>query len=248
LQRINDWNMIVAMPESKNSRWKLLAAAAALLFPALPATDAHIVTTNVTWNREVARIVYSRCATCHHAGGSAFSLMSYQEAYPWAAAIKGDVLQQKMPPWGAVKGFGDFRNDEALTPDERDLIQIWVDGGAPEGNPNELPIHVDVPDLPTIPAKQQPGEIVASGADYKLAHSLKLDGFWAQNFPSGVSAKITLEFPDGRIAPLVWFYEYTAQLNHPFLLKSPRDLPAGTVIHGLPGGASLALLPAGSQH
>src|SRR5580698_11634035 len=101
------------------SRGKMLLALAAVSFPLLPATDAHIVTTNVTWNREVSRIVYSRCATCHHTGGSAFSLMSYQEAYPWAAAIKADVLQQKMPPWGAVKGFGMFRNDEALTPDER---------------------------------------------------------------------------------------------------------------------------------
>jgi hypothetical protein len=224
----------------------MLLALAAVSFPLLPATDAHIVTTNVTWNREVSRIVYSRCATCHHTGGSAFSLMSYQEAYPWAAAIKADVLQQKMPPWGAVKGFGMFRNDEALTPDERDLVQIWVDGGAPEGNPDELPIHVDVPDLPAIPPHHG-GEIVVSG-EYKLAHPLKLDGFWAQNFPSGASAQITLEYPDGRIGPLVWFYEYTVELNHPFLLKSPLDLPAGTVIHGLPSGASLTLLPAGSQH
>lgn len=234
------------MRSHKHSLRKLIFGVMAALF-ALPVSDAHIVSTNVTWNREVARIVYSRCATCHHTGGSAFSLMSYQEAYPWAAAIKVDVLQQKMPPWGAVKGFGAFRNDEALTPDERDLIQIWVDGGAPEGNPNELPIHVDVPDLPTIPAKHQTGEVMASGADYKLAHPLKLDGFWAQNFPNHVSAKLTLEYPDGKIEPLVWFYEYTAQLNHPFLLKSPLDLPAGTVIRGLPSGASLTLLPAGSH-
>jgi hypothetical protein len=235
------------MVRCKLWRGRFLAGVTAVLFPLLPATDAHIVTTNVTWNREVSRIVYARCATCHHTGGSAFSLMSYQESYPWAAAIKADVLQQTMPPWGAVKGFGTFRNDEALTPDERDLIQIWVDGGAPEGNPNELPIHVNVPDLPTIPPHHA-GEIVASGADYKLAHPLKLDGFWAQNLPSGNSAKILLEYPDGRIEPLVWFYVYSAELNHPFLLKSPRDLPAGTVIRGLPDGASLTLLPAGSRH
>jgi hypothetical protein len=226
-------------------RGKLLAAAMAVLFPLLPVTNAHVVTTNVTWNREVSRIVYARCATCHHTGGSAFSLMSYQEAYPWAAAIKADVLQQRMPPWGAAKGFGTFRNDEALTPDERDLIQIWVDGGAPEGNPNELPVHVNVPDLPAIPA-QHTGQVVASGADFRLAHAIKLDGFWVENFPSGSSAQILLEYPGGKIEPLVWFYEYTSQLNHPFLLKSPLDLPEGTVIHGLPNGASLTLLPAGS--
>ena len=44
-----------------------------------------------------------------------------------------------MPPWGAVKGFGDFRNDEALTPEQMELIVSWVSGGAPEGDAKDLP-------------------------------------------------------------------------------------------------------------
>ena len=102
-------------------------------------THAHDVTTNVTWNREVSRIFYARCATCHRPGGSAFSLMSYQEASPWARGIKDAVLTRSMPPWGAVKGFGSFRNDQALTQEEIDLVERWVNGGSPEGNPNDLP-------------------------------------------------------------------------------------------------------------
>ena len=44
-----------------------------------------------------------------------------------------------MPPWGAIKGFGDFRNDPSLTQDEMNRIAEWVEGGAPEGDPQYLP-------------------------------------------------------------------------------------------------------------
>ena len=50
-----------------------------------------------------------------------FSLMTYQEASPWATAIKESVLRRRMPPWGAVKGFGTFRNEQALSQEEIDL-------------------------------------------------------------------------------------------------------------------------------
>ena len=226
-------------------RLKFAICAAAVAAFASAAAYGHIVSTNVTWNREVSRIVYSRCGTCHRPGGSAFSLLTYQDASPWANAIKADVLQQKMPPWGAVKGFGTFRNDEALTPDERDLIQIWADGGAPEGNPNELPLQANIPALPNA-AAHVPGEIVAAG-EYKFASAFTLDGFWVENFPGGASAQITLQYPNGRIQPLVWLYNYTAQDEHPFLLRSPLPIAPGTMIHGIPDGASFRLLPASEK-
>ena len=98
-----------------------------------------VITTKITWDREISRIVYTRCAGCHNAGGAAFSLATYAEARPWAAAIKEEVEERRMPPWGAVKGFGDFRNDEALTPEQIELIVSWVSGGAPEGDAKDLP-------------------------------------------------------------------------------------------------------------
>lgn len=64
------------------------------------------ITTQITWNRDISRIIYNRCASCHHDGGEAFSLMSYQVARPWAKAIKEEVLERRMPPFAAVKGFG----------------------------------------------------------------------------------------------------------------------------------------------
>src|SRR3954471_7833990 len=64
----------------------------------------------LTWNREISRLVYDKCASCHRPGGSSFSLMTYQDAQPRLTEIKESVLSRQMPPWGAVKGFGDFRN------------------------------------------------------------------------------------------------------------------------------------------
>src|SRR5579872_4883096 len=94
-----------------------------------------IITTRITWSHEVSRIIYRRCATCHHPGGSAFSLMTWEEARPWAVAIKDEVLARRMPPWNAVKGFGEFKDERALSQDDLDVLANWVVGGAPEGNP-----------------------------------------------------------------------------------------------------------------
>ncbi|MEO8596732.1 MAG: cytochrome c [Candidatus Solibacter sp.] len=97
-----------------------------------------MITTKITWSREISRIVSRQCAGCHN-GGPAFSLLSYAEARPWAKAIKDEVLARRMPPWNAVKGFGDFKNDHGLTQDDLAILSEWVDGGAPEGNPLALP-------------------------------------------------------------------------------------------------------------
>ena len=204
---------------------------------------AHDVTTHVTWNREISRIVFTRCAACHHPGGSAFSLMSYAEANPWANAIKEQVLRRQMPPWGAVKGFGSFRNDQSLIQGELDLFEKWVNGGAPEGNPDDLPTRPRVLLPSDVPPRA--GELVASGA-FTFSRPFTLDGFRARNMPSR-EAQITVQFPDGRVEPLVWLRGYSARYDHPFLLRKPLTVPAGAVLHGLPPDGRLVLLPATSH-
>src|ERR1700674_4841292 len=129
----------------------------------LVAQGHDVITTKLTWNREISRIVYARCATCHRQGGTSFSLMNYQEARPWAKAIEEEALERRMPPWGAVKGFGNFCNDQALTQEQLELIANWVEGGAPEGDPNDLPSQPKFP--PNSPIINRAGEIVVSG-DY----------------------------------------------------------------------------------
>src|SRR5438132_2474332 len=125
-------------------------AVVSLLVPAHP-----LYTTKITWSREVSRIVYNKCASCHRQGGSSFSLMTYQEARPWAESIKQQVLTRRMPPWNAVKGFGEFKNDHGLAQEDIQIIAEWVEGGAPQGNPLYLPPK---PDFPSVKAEHGAAE------------------------------------------------------------------------------------------
>jgi hypothetical protein len=86
-------------------------------------------------------------------------------------------------------------------------------------------------------------QIVVNG-ELTLTKALKLDGLFPQEVPSGVPLKIVAKLPDGSIEPLLWLYEYKAVHKHAFLLRKPLTLPVGTVIRGVPKGASVILLPA----
>ena len=198
-------------------------------------------TSPITWNREVSRIIYARCASCHHDGGTAFSLMTYQQAQTRAVAIKNAVLSRQMPPWGAVKGFGDFRNDQALTQEQIELITDWVESDTPKGNnPNTL---AKTPQIEKPPVFARPINAVLVSEDVMLSHGITLDGLWPQRVPESASAQILATLPNGSIEPLLWLYGYKNRYRHPFLLRKPLELPAGTVIHGVPRGASIFLIP-----
>lgn len=212
-----------------------------ILASAATAAAHDIITTPITWDHEISRIVYTHCVACHHEGGLAFSLMTYADARPWAVAMKEETLARTMPPWGAVKGFGDFRNDQALTPEQLELIVSWVGGGVPEGEPNDLPAapKLDQP-APALPLH----DAVAVSGEFELHKNLALDGLLAKTIPDDAAFQITAELPDGSIEPLVWFEHYHAKFAHPFLYRNPIDLPAGTKIHGVPQGSTVLLLPA----
>jgi hypothetical protein len=210
-----------------------------LLFLICAVASAHdIITTPITWTREISRIVYARCGSCHREGGSAFSLMTYKEARPWVVAIREEILRRTMPPWGAVKGFGDFRNDQALTPEEMELIVNWSEGGVPEGEPKDLPKEPKF-EVPVAMGKVK-GELVVKGT-IQLTRKFTLDGIMPQ---SNASMQVVAELPDGSIEPLIWLDNYQEKFAHPFLLRKPLVLPAKTIIRGVPAGASVRLLPA----
>src|SRR4051812_1465373 len=174
-----------------------------LVCPAVQAHDA--VTTKLTWNREISRIVSTHCVDCHRPGGQSFSLKTYRDARPWAKAIAEEVLERRMPPWGAVKGFGDFRDDRALTQEQLELIANWVDGGAPEGDPKDRAAKPPTPSRPARPAA--PRAIVIQG-DFTVDRAFVLAGIWPQSMPAGASARIVAELPDASVEPLVWLYAY----------------------------------------
>ncbi|MBV9505740.1 MAG: cytochrome c [Acidobacteriia bacterium] len=204
-----------------------------------------IITTPITYSREIFRIFQARCLTCHRPGGAAFSLATYSEARPWAEAIKEEVLARTMPPWGAVKGFGEFRNDRALTPEQIELIESWADGGVPEGEPAELPAKLEpTEDWPT---EHGHSAITVSG-ERKLDHALVLDGLIPVAVPDKASFQVIAELPDGSVEPLVWIQNYKTKFAHPFLCRTPLELPVGTVIRGVPADAQIGLTAASSSN
>ena len=93
-----------------------------------------------TFSRDVAPIFYKNCVSCHRPGEIApMSLMSYKEVRPWAKAIREKVVSKQMPPWHPDPQYGNWENDRRLSQKEVDTIVAWVDGGAQEGNPKDLP-------------------------------------------------------------------------------------------------------------
>src|SRR5919107_56988 len=82
----------------------------------------------VTFSKDVAPILYKSCVECHRPTMFApMSLMTYEEARPWARAIKQRVVRREMPPWTADAPHGLFKNDPSLTAQEIDTIAAWVD-------------------------------------------------------------------------------------------------------------------------
>jgi len=98
------------------------------------------VAANVTFTKDVAPILYAKCATCHHPGEAApMSLLNYKEVRPWAKSIREKVVSREMPPWYADPNHGEFLNDSRLSQDQIDTIKSWVEGGAKEGDLKDLP-------------------------------------------------------------------------------------------------------------
>ncbi|HKQ77520.1 MAG TPA: cytochrome c [Blastocatellia bacterium] len=118
-----------------------LAAICLLTLPATKANgDNKPVTKNVTFTKDVAPIFFKQCAECHRAGEIApFSVMSYKDVRPWAKSIREKVVSREMPPWHADPNHGEWLNDRRLTQQQIDAIIAWIDGGAKEGNPKDLP-------------------------------------------------------------------------------------------------------------
>jgi Flp pilus assembly protein TadD len=93
-----------------------------------------------TFSRDIAPLVSDRCGMCHHPGGSApFSLLEYDEVKRRAALVAAVTERRYMPPWKADPRNGPFVDQHPLTDSEIRLIRQWVDQGAVEGDPHDLP-------------------------------------------------------------------------------------------------------------
>jgi len=115
-----------------------LSAVLAMSAPSMAADT----TRQVTFSKDVAPILQEKCQQCHQPNSIApMSLITFEDTRPWARSMKQRVMTRQMPPWHIDPSVGvhDFKNDMSLTDAQIDTLVRWVDAGAPEGDPKDMP-------------------------------------------------------------------------------------------------------------
>ncbi len=154
-----------------------LAALAVLLAPG--EAIAQNGNGDVTFTKDVAPILQQNCQVCHQEGAIApMPLMTYDEARRYARRIRDRVSKRLMPPWHLNPHIGiqDYKNDRSLEEEDIATIVAWVDAGAPEGDPADMPPPVEFPTgedfflsaklgPPDMVIKTEPFDVPARGND-----------------------------------------------------------------------------------
>ena len=147
-----------------NALWKSpISRAFGLFVGALVAVPAVAAAQAPTFAKDVAPILQKNCQVCHRPGSTApMSLLTYEDARPWAKALKQRTSLREMPPWyiDRTVGIHQFKNDRSLSDEDIATIAKWADAGAPLGNPAEMPPprqfedvdkwHIGAPSIPTM--------------------------------------------------------------------------------------------------
>lgn len=220
------------LPFSNNRRYwgcGLLAVCALIPSTVYPHDP---ITTKLTWTQEISRIVYKRCASCHRPGGTAFSLLSYEDARPWAKAIRDQVRGRTMPPWGAVKGVGEFVNDRSLSEPEIDMIVAWVEGGAPEGDAAFLP---SLPPHQTAVVPKRFTRKIPINREWKATAPVRVGAIRLQAPKQGDSLEAWIVRGNGSIERLLWVHQYHALDEKEFIFRAPVPVRPGDVIRSTGG-------------
>jgi len=197
------------------------AAAAAVVVSGAPVPSAQAPAPGaVTFTKDVAPVFQKACQNCHRPGSIApMSLLTYEDARPWARSIKDRVERRSMPPWHVDRtvGIRKFKDDLSLSDAEIATVVSWIDAGAPKGNPADMPPpkqfddsdrwHIGKPDL--IVEMPRAFEVKPEAADWWgnfIADSgLKEDRYIkaVEAKPSAGAIKVvhhaveTLEYEDG---------------------------------------------------
>ncbi len=165
----------------------------------------------VTFTRDVAPILQENCQICHRPGSvGPMSLLTHQQVRLYAPVIKDKVAAREMPPYHLDTGVGiqAIKNDWRLSDEEIATIVAWVDTGAPEGDPADMPPAVEWPDFrkwqledrlgkPDHVIKSKPFSVPAEGGDL----------WWRPRVPTGLTEDRLIRafetrpsFPAGRQA------------------------------------------------
>lgn len=101
----------------------------------------HEITSEITYCKEVSRIIQNKCQSCHRPNGVAqfYSWMSYDDVKNMSEMIKQVVVERRMPPWHADPKYGVFANDRSMSAEDMNTLVAWVDAGCPKGDDTDLP-------------------------------------------------------------------------------------------------------------
>ncbi len=150
----------------------LITAAFFTFLARLSHTRVEAAAAPVTFNRQIAPILYNHCSGCHHPGGSGpFSLLSYADAKRWGTVMQTVTQSRYMPPWLPEPGYGNFADSRRLSDEDLALIKVWVETGMLEGESTEAPKppvfskdwQLGTPDL--ILRVESPMQVPSSGTD-----------------------------------------------------------------------------------
>src|SRR5438093_1602583 len=194
----------------------------------------------VTFNKDVLPILQNNCQTCHRPSGIApMSLLTYENARPWAKAIKAAVVSKMMPPWFADPHYGEFRNAPKLTVADIQTLTAWVDGGAREGNPGDKPAAIQwtdgwrvKPDIVVSMREPQTGQGAFTTMEAVYAPGSQPLDFRSSNFakliPAGKPIRLEVHYtPNGKATTdrtMVGFTLAKAPAQRRFIIMAPEHL------------------------
>jgi tetratricopeptide (TPR) repeat protein len=140
--------------------------------------------TTVTFNRDIAPIVYKYCAPCHRPGEAGpFPLLTYQDTAKFARQITVITERRIMPPWLPEPGELKFAGELRLSDEQIGLFKRWADAGAPQGAASDLP---SAPHFTPGWQLGKPDLVLQAKKAYALAAS-GTDNYWNFIFPTDFS-------------------------------------------------------------
>jgi len=140
------------------------------------------------------------------------------------------VLERRMPPWGAVKGVGEFRDDPSLSRPEIDMIVNWVEGGAPKGEDMYLPPAPEVRDFEKEAPRKLSGIEVESGGAVILEAPVTVVAIAPRDLAAGASMEVIAYLPDESVQHLIWLKDYREEWKRTYYFREPMMLPEATRI------------------
>ncbi|MGD2044938.1 MAG: cytochrome c [Gemmatimonadota bacterium] len=213
---------------SQRTQWGLalfVAAAAFIALPSLASAQASFASSAdepVTFSKEVSRIVQQNCQICHQPGQiGPMSLITYQDVRRYARRIKDLVVNREMPPYQYDSDIGvqHLKNDWRLSDEDIQTIADWVDAGAPEGDPANLPEPITYPDVsewrlasqfgqPDHVIKSTPWDVPAEGQDL----------WWEPDVDTGITEERCIKAIETK--PSVAAHGSTHHANSEFLMQN----------------------------